>query len=332
MDSLAFLERSRRAAPQPLYVVYGDEDFLKRLVRQALRTRVLGEDGDELGWSVHEGDKATFALIHDELATVPFYGTHRLVVVEDADPFVTRHRALLEKALGKLPPTGVLVLEVKSWPSNTRLAKMVDGAASIVCKAPASYRVPAWCVQWCASRYGKELPNPAAGLLVDLIGTDLGVLDQELAKLAIFVGGRPQIAVADVDQLVGRSRAETIWKIFDAIGEGASAEALTILGRLLDQGEQPLRILGAFSLQLRRLAQATRLHQLGQPLSRALEQAGVPPFGIKSCEGQLKHLGLRRLNRLYEWLLETDSGLKGGSPLPERTQLERLVVRLARKN
>jgi DNA polymerase-3 subunit delta len=331
MDSLAFLERPSRGKLQPLYVVHGDEDFLKRQVLAALRGLVLAGDGDEFGLSRHEGDKATFAAIHDELAAVPFYSSRRLVLVENADPFVTRHRALLEKAVGRLPATGVLVLEVKSWPNTTRLAKLIDDAATIVCKAPAAYRLPAWCVQWCSSRYAKQLASPAAALLVDLVGADMGQLDQELCKLAIFVGARPAIDLAAVDQLVGRSRAETIWKILDAIGEGNASGALTILDRLLDQGEEPLRILGAFSMQLRRLAQATRLHQSGQPLARALEQAGVPPFGVKSGEVQLKHLGLRRINRVYEWLLEVDTGLKGGSPLPPRTLLERFVIRLARK-
>lgn len=160
----------------------------------------------------------------------------------------------------------------------------------------------------------------------------MGQLDQELAKLSTYVGDRPTIDVKAVDQLVGRSRSETIWRIFDAIGEGKSAEALTILDRLLDQGEEPLRILGAFSLQLRRLAQARHLHLSGEPLGQALQQVGVLPFAVGSGEQQLKHLGLRRLNRLYDWLLETDSGLKGGSVLPPRALLERLVVRLARKN
>jgi DNA polymerase-3 subunit delta len=39
---------------------------------------------------------------------------------------------------------------------------------------------------------------------------------------------------------------------------------------------------------------------------------------------------MNRLDKLYDWLLETDGGLKGGNPLPERLQLERLVVRLAK--
>jgi DNA polymerase-3 subunit delta len=58
----------------------------------------------------------------------------------------------------------------------------------------------------------------------------------------------------------------------------------------------------------------------------------VPPFAARGCEQQLRHLGRRRLDRLYDWLLEVDLGLKGGSELPPRTLLERFVVRLARKN
>jgi hypothetical protein len=44
----------------------------------------------------------------------------------------------------------------------------------------------------------------------------------------------------------------------------------------------------------------------------------------------MRHLGRRRLDRLYDWLLETDQGMKGGSALPPPVLLERLVVRLAR--
>jgi hypothetical protein len=44
----------------------------------------------------------------------------------------------------------------------------------------------------------------------------------------------------------------------------------------------------------------------------------------------MRWLGRRRLGRLYDWLLQTDLGLKGMSPLPPRTLFERLVVELAR--
>jgi DNA polymerase-3 subunit delta len=333
MDGLTFLDRAGKARPQPLYVVHGDEDFLRRQVLRALRTIVVGPDADADGVavSVHPGDKATYAAVFDELETLPFFSPRRLVVVENADPFVTRYRPNLEQAVGRLPDKGTLVLDVKTWPANTRLAKLVAPAATIVCKAPPAYRIPPWCVEWAAARHGKQLSAQAASLLVDLVGTEMGVLDQELLKLAIYVLDKDRIDARDVDKLVGSSRAESTWKIFDAIAAGRPAEALALLDRLFDQGEEPLRILGAFTMQLRRLAQAARLHQQGTPLAAALEQAGVPPFGAKGAEQQLRHLGRRRADRLYDWLLEVDTGLKGGSPLPPRTLLERLVVRLARK-
>src|SRR5262249_27543528 len=144
--------------------------------------------------------------------------------------------------------TGVLVLDVETWPATTRLAKQLDKAATITCKAPGDRLLPDWCVAWAASQHGKQLAAPAARLLVELVGGDLGVLDQEITKLAIYVGAAPRVEAGDVDQLVGRSRSANAFKIFEAIGHGRAADALAILDHLLVQGEEPMRILGAFSL------------------------------------------------------------------------------------
>jgi len=331
MDGLTFLQSAAKAKPRPIYVLHGDEHFLKRRVTAALRTLVLGADDDGFGLSYRDGTSANWAEIHEELETLPFLSSRRLVVIERADPFVTRERPRLEKYFAKPSKTGVLVLDVQSWPANTKLAKLLPETATIVCTALEMRKLPEWCVQWCAAQHGKALSASAARLLVDLIGADMGRLDQEMAKLAVYAGSNTRIDTADVDQLISRGRIENTWKIFDLIGAGQTGEALLLLDRLLDQGEEPLRLLGAFSLQLRRLAQAARLHSQGESASAALERAGVPPFGRKSAEQQLRHLGRPRLDRIYDWLLETDLGLKGSSQLPPRTLLERLVVQLARK-
>lgn len=332
MDSLAFLDRPAKGPPQPVYVLHGDEDFLKRQVQAKLRARVLGDDSaNDFNSSTYPGDKAVWATVNDELATLGFLGGRRLVVIEAADPFVTRHRGQLEKYFAAPSPNGTLVLEVKSFPSNTRLAKALDPAGNIECKAPAAHRLPEWCVRWCSAQYAKQLAAPAAQLLVQLIGPEMGLLDQELAKLATYVGEAGRIESADVDRLVGNSRAEDVWKIFDAIGTGQVGAALAVLDRLFDQGNDPMAILGAFSYQMRTLARAARLHAQGRGLSSALEEAGVQRWKAERTEAQMRHLGQRRLRRLYDWLLEVDQGLKGGSALPPRLLLERLMVRLARK-
>jgi DNA polymerase-3 subunit delta len=328
MESLAFLGRTPKGQPQPIYVLTGDEDFLKRQVLAALTAWVLGSE-DAFGLSTYNGEDADLVKIKDELATLPFLSPRRLVVIDHADPFVTNYRVQLEKYVGQPATTGVLVLDVKSMPATTRLAKLL-GDSTIVCKAPAAARLPAWCSEWAKSKHGKTLTTPAAQLLVDLVGGDMGQLDQELGKLAVYVGQMPKIDVEDVDRLVGRSQTASAFKVFDAIGAGNPAEALALLDQLFVDGEDPFRILGAFSMQLRRLAQAARLSSQGVRLGEAFDRVGVPawPAARQSCEQQLRRIGRRKAARIFDWLLEVDLGLKGSSQLPPRTLLERLVVRL----
>src|SRR5262245_4861757 len=97
MDSLTFLDGAGKHKVRPVYAVHGDESFLRRRVLLALRALVLGPDDGGFGLSTHAGDQATFAAVQDDLQTLPFLSPRRLVVVENADPFVTRERSRLEK-------------------------------------------------------------------------------------------------------------------------------------------------------------------------------------------------------------------------------------------
>jgi DNA polymerase-3 subunit delta len=329
MDALAFINRPP-AVVGPLYILHGDEAFLKRQALLAIRERAVGPDADEQAVSVHAGDQATFAQVFDELETVPFFFPRRLVVVDNADPFVTRYRAELERKFNDLPASGTLVLDVKTWPANTRLAKMVAESATVVCKAPKASTLPSWCCEWATARYGKQLPAQAAALLVELIGAEMGQLDQELVKLAAYVGKRSRIDAADVDRLVGNSRTETAWKIMDAVAASNVKEALAVLHRLFDQGEVSFMVLGALAFQLRKLAQAHRLTGQGMSVAAALQEVGINPWGARSAEQQMRHLGKQRLECIYDWLLQMNLDLRGNSAMPERTQFERFIIRLAR--
>src|SRR5262249_10521437 len=153
------------------------------------------------------GDKTSFAEVHNELTTLPFLSQRRVVHVENADPFVTRERDKLEKYAAQPSTSGVLILDVANWLATTRLAKQLPDSL-IVCKAPALPKLVEWCQKWAPAQHGKQLAASAAKLLVDLVGADMGLLDQELAKLSLYVGDGARIESADVDRLVGQSREE----------------------------------------------------------------------------------------------------------------------------
>jgi len=332
MDALAFLDKNGKTKRQPFYVLSGDEDFLKRRVLHLLVPLVLGDADPAYALSTFPGDKTDFSTVRNELDSVSFFSDRRLVVVDQADPFVTKFRPQLEAYVAEPSAAGVLVLEVKAFPATTKLAKAVPDAAHIVCKAPPEYRLPLWSVEWCQTHYGKKLITMTEGQLCKMDGTTMVEIVKYLQMLKDFIGDKSTIDVPDVDGLTGRSRGANVFKILDAIGDGKPAAALKILDGLFEEGEAPLAVLGAIGSQLRKLARAARMHHNKVPLDDALTKAGVPtwPQARESARKQMRHLGMSRLLKLYDWLLETDAGLKGGSPLPDRLQMERLVVRLAR--
>ncbi|MGA2032887.1 MAG: DNA polymerase III subunit delta [Thermoguttaceae bacterium] len=337
LHAIDYLAEPQKHPAAAVCVLFGDEPFLQRQIMLAFRAEVLGGDEGDFSLSSFDGRTAELRDLLEELATVAMFGGgKRLVVVDDADDFVTRYRAQLEEYCATPSGSGVLVLEVKSWPSNTRLYKAVDAQGlAIECSAPPQAKLLRWLGQWARHAHQVQLPADAAESLVELIGPELGLIDQEVARLALMAGPDKKITAQMVETLVGGWRAKTTWEMLDAALEGKAAQAMLQLDRLLAAGENPVGLLGQISASLRRLAAATRLILQAEAagrriaLGQALQQAGVRPFVVQRAERQLRHLGRQRGKLLYGWLLEADLDLKGYTAMPPRLVLERLVVRLA---
>ncbi len=337
LHAVDYLAAPDKHPPRPVCAAFGDEPFLKRQVLLRLRQAVLGEGEGDISLATFEGKTAKLPDVLDELSTLAMFGSgKRLAVVEEGDDFVTRYRAELEDYVDKPVSTGILILELKSLAANTRLYKAIDACGFLVeCKAPAAAATSKWLRSWAGQAHGFQLDASAADALVDLVGPELGLLDQELAKLALTVGSGGSVGVDTVRQMVGSWRARTTWEMLDAAMDGRTAAAIVELDRLLLAGEHPIAILAQISASLRRLAATTQLVIAGENAGRrvsirdALERAGVKGFVLQKSEAQLRRLGRHRGDRLYGWLLEADLGLKGGSDLPPRAVLERLIVRIS---
>jgi len=338
LHAIEYLAQPEKHPPRPVCALFGDEPFLRRQSLLCLRAAVLGGGEGEFSFSTFEGRSAALRDVLEELATKAMFGPgKRLVVVEEADEFVSRYRTDLENYVAAPAVTGVLVLELKSFPGTTRLYKAVAADGLLVdCSPPATAQLVRWLGSWAKQTHHVQLPQPAAEKLVEMVGPELGLLDQELAKLALSAGSDKKITPEMVERLVGGWRAKTTWVMLDAALDGNAREALTQLDRLLASGgEEPIGLLARIASSLRRFAAATRLVIQAEAAGRrialrqALEQAGIRSFVLQKAERQLRLLGRQRGLQLYRWLLQADLDLKGASALPPRLILERLIVRLA---
>lgn len=336
-------------------VVFGDDPFLKRLVLQAVRRHVVGENAD-VPVASHDCQerRPEWRDVADELATISLFGGGgpRLVILEGADDFVSAQRPKLEDYVAKPKSSGVLVLEVEEWPATTRLYKAVDQAGLMIdCRPPSKggkskdvdeSRMVKWIAAWGKSQQNLAIGGDAAQHLLDLTGPHFGLLDANLAKLALLVPPGTKATADQVQEFIGGWRGKSIWDLVDNAVSGETAAALEHIDRLLHAGEHPLAIVGSLSWSLRRYAAATRIFQQAEragrklPLREALTAAGFRdwPLGeLAKAEKRLIALGRHRAAKIYGWLLDLDLALKGSHSAEDRGRwaLEQLLLQMAKK-
>ncbi len=354
LHAFDYLKEGSPGESSSVCVAFGDEAFLKRLVHAQIRQSVLGDADEDVPFATFEGQSAEWRDVFDELSTVSLFGggRPRLVVVDQADEFVALHRGPLEDYVEKPRSSGVLVLDVGTWASNTRLYKAVDKhGVQIECRPPETARgkrkyldearVRTWLVERAKLQHDVSLTAQAAELLLELEGPELGLLDQDLAKLSLFAGAGGKVTPEMVRDQVGGWRTRTTWDLIDAAADGDAGEALLQLQRLLVAGEHPVALFGQIAWSLRRFASAARIFEQAEKdgqrirIRDALEAAGFrkwPQEAMNNAERQLKQLGRERAGRLYRWLLDADLALKGSHSNPERARyvLEELFLRMSR--
>ena len=331
MHAVDFLKKPPRSAADvpPVVAAHGDQRLLKRRCVAALAAALLGE-GDEP--TKIAGETADLAAVLDELRTVSMFSAARVVVVEAADGFVSENRAGLERYVESPAADSALILDVEKWPKNTRLAKAIaKRGLDLECKELTAGRAAGFLTRAAKDEFDTALPRDAADLLVQFAGTDLGLLEQELGKLCSFAADRDPRAVTaeDVVKLVGDSSIRNVFAMLGDVRRGDLGGALAELDKLLAAGEAPFKILGGLGFAVRKLAAAADVAIGGGSLPAGLAAAGVFPKERGESEAYLKRIGRGRAAKLRGLLLDADGDLRGGSALPDRAVLERLLVELA---
>lgn len=257
---------------KPVYVLHGQDDYLRRQRRAELTRRLTDRLQANLA-VVNFDASAELADVLDELRTAPLLAARRIVILRDADKFIAEHAESFEKYLAAPPGTGVLIVITDSWPPKSpkgeagadsrkavkSLDRIVRKVGELIdCSAPSASSLPRWLAS-AAEAGGKRIAPQAARLLVEWIGPDLSRLDSEIRKLAIYVGSRSEITVEDVSAVAVATAGVEPFALTNAIGRRDTRKALTILAAMLTRRGEEIRTLGMLAWHVRKtLAAAGR--------------------------------------------------------------------------
>ena len=214
---------------KPVYALVGEDSFLQ-MERLGQILKQLPPDAARIDV---DGERCELADVFDELRSFAMFGGAKVVVMRNADEFITRFREQLEEYLEHPSTSATLVMRVKSLPGNQRVGKLVAKVGAVEkCEPPKEYELPGWIGSGPRSIHKITLSPDATRLLADRIGADLGRLDNELAKLALSAKS-DKVDIDDISQSVVFQREQEMKDMTIELATGRPGEALKRWRQLL---------------------------------------------------------------------------------------------------
>ena len=322
------LERSLREGVRPLYLLLGVETYLRRVAAQTISDVALSRT------LLREFNECAFSLLSDPVQSaiaaaeqLPMMSDMRVVRIRDFARLRENDEDILIHYLNNPAPTTVMIFIADELDKRKKATKVLLDVCTVVEFSPLKDMEAK---SWAKSRL-KELQVTADDQvlteLIRLIGTDVQTLANELEKLASAAAGTGRITPALVDELIGRSRELSNFELGDHLLTGNRKRALETLHRLLEDGAEPVMLVGLIAGNYHRLALGKHLLTRGGR-EEVFRNISLPPFKRDSYISTLQRSSAARIARGIQLTAATDLAIKTSQGTP-RLQLEMLVCELS---
>ena len=100
---------------------------------------------------------------------------------------------------------------------------------------------------------GLSMPRPVFNAFLDRTGYSLRQAENEIEKLAVYLGDRKTASLADVQLMVAPIRESKFWEFADTFCDGDLAETLQVMRRMFAQGVSPVALIVNLENRLREI-------------------------------------------------------------------------------
>lgn len=317
----------------PIYLLHGAEAFLTREASVWLRAKALEGAVEDFNLDRFDAQGSVDpSAIAEAARTMPMMAARRVVWVKNAEALFQRKSDDLKRLIAYVdapdPSTCLIFQAMDKVRKNVTLYKRIQKSGCVAEFNALNQRQLIPWIKAQAKARGRRIEQDAVALIADAIGADLSGISDALDRLNLFVEPNQAITAADIDQVVAHTRTHTIWELTGAVAERDGAQVLERVHLLLDQGEHPLKILGAIARQFRQLLIGRSMRAQGASSADITKAAGVPSFRGRDFMRQLDLYSGAELIAALDALAETDRALKG-SKLPGDLLLEGLLLNLS---
>ena len=317
------------AASTPFTIVMGGDSYLNEQTVRDLRDRAQRHDPAAELIELEAGESDQYAF--DEAVSPSLLSDSAIVLVRNLQNADDRlGDAMVNYCRGANagePSAGVVIAQHEGGVKAKRLIDQLVKAGAQQKKIPDLKR-PEARINFVMQRFereGRRVDPVAAQQLVSVLGDKTGELAAMCSQLCFDFQDDP-IGLDKVNQYLTANPQVTGFAVADAAVEGRTAEAIMSMRAALQQGIDPIALIGALAMKLRTIAKASAVRS--GKISRA--ETKTNPWVLNNAMRQLSGWtspGLGTCIRMLAWADE-QSKSSGGDPV---YALERSIETISSK-
>lgn len=302
-----------------VYLLLGDDE--ERKARGVERLR------DGRATEAYDASETSPETVVSACNSYSLFGEGPFVLVKNLGDWNAAQKAKIVDYLQDPSPEADLVMVGEKLGAREKLLAEVKKTGEVHdFKQPTGKALVKWAIGY-AKKQGFTMPEVVAGEIVTRCSDKIRV-SREVEKLALYTSGTATLD--DVEALCPPDLQSNIFAFVDSLATGDRGTAMKLLESLLTTNEPPLRITYMIRRQFRLLARARSLFDEGASRSEVASTLKIPPFVARKLEEQARKMGEEDLERALALTLNLERGLKGGSELGDKLQVEMAVLEFSK--
>ena len=322
----------KQKSPARFYVLYGEEDYLRRYYAEQLKKQLLDELTEDFNFHRLTTENFSLQTLSDSLEALPMMAERSMVLVEEVDLFELPEsdRERLTAMLADVPEYCCLVLTYTDFKPDKRKKKLWDAIEKNAVLAEFRYQCESDLRAWIARHFralGKQIAPELCTYLLQQCGLSMTRLDGEIQKICAFSGAETVVR-ADIDAVVEPTLDAVVFQLTDALAQRDFGAALERLQVLLKMQTEVIPIVAAVGAQMRRLNAAKILQAEGKGAQELASLCGIAPYAAGKTMTLSRRFSERFCRQAMLLCCQTDYQIKTSYDTPERLA-EMLILSLA---
>ena len=289
----------------------------------------FGEDTYNLSSTLHKLEESFIPILKSDFDKETIYSEDRsindIVGLATAFPFGSEKKLIIVKEAEKIKDKKLLKDYAVSPAEFTVLAFFHNGSITNLTSEPfktlseneflfeAKELKGKNLIDWLmsiAEEKGKKLSEENAQVMVDIVGENRNMLEDQLEKICIFINEKKEISLESIQQVSSELKQFNIFDLQNAIGVKDKAKSLTVANNLLDNGAEPTFIITMLTRYFTGLAKITELETKKTPVQEAARIVGTHHFYYPNYVKARNLLSDEKLVDVFRSLLKADISIK----------------------